>query len=135
MKAGMEWHDSELVAVSATTAPEGEILLDAYVHRKVEAGDTAFEGGTQRVRIGLPSMRFEDLAPEMPTLIDHGVLVLGGVEHNGLVPLPMRFEGEVKLTLTMRDVGPELLFSATGMTIEADDEFHFVEMVPFNPFD
>ena len=78
-------------------------------------------------------MCFEDLVPEMPTDIYGVTLVLGGTEHNGLVPLPMRFEGEVRLTLTMRDHGRDLLFS--GMTIEADGEFRFVEMVPFDPFE
>jgi len=136
MNSSMGWHDSELVAIDAASATEGEILLDAYVHRKVEkAGDTAVEGGNQRVRISVPSMRFEDLVPEMPTDIYGGALVLGGTEHNGLVPLPMRFEGEVRLTLTMRDHGRDLLFSGTGMTIEADGDFRFVEMVPFDPFD
>jgi hypothetical protein len=136
MNSLMEWHDSELVAIDAALATEGEILLDAYVYRKVEeAGDTTVEGGNQRVRINVSSLRFEHPVPEMPSLIDDGVLVLGGAEHNGLVPLPMRFEGEVRLTLTMRDDIPELLFSGTGMTIEADGDFRFVEMVPFDPFD
>jgi hypothetical protein len=35
----------------------------------------------------------------------------------------------------MRDDIPALLFSGTGMTIEADGEFRFVEMIPFDPFD
>ena len=93
------------------------------------------EGGNQRVRISVPSMRFEGDIPEMPTDIYYGLLVLGGAEHNGLVPLPMHFEGEVRLTLTMRDDGRELLLSGAGMTIEADGEFRFLEMVPFDPFD
>ena len=132
----MEWHDSELVAIDAALTTEGGILLDAYVYRKAEeAGDTAVEGGIQRVRINVPSMRFEHPVPEMPSLIGDGVLVLGGNEHKGLVPLPMCFEGEIRLTLTMRDHIPELLFSGSGMTIEADGEFRFVEMVPFDPFD
>ena len=133
MNSLIEWHDSELVAIDVASATEGEILLDAYVHRK--AGATTVEGGNQRVRISVPSMRFEDLVPEMPTDIYGGVLVLGGTERNGLVPLPMSFEGDVRLTLTMRDHGRDLLFSGTGMTIEADGEFRFVEMVPFDPFD
>ena len=136
MNSLMEWHDSELVAIDAVSATQGDILLDAYVYRKVEeAGDTAVEGGIQRVRINVASMRFEHPVPEMPSLIDNGILVLGGVEHNDLVPLPMRFEGETKLTLAMRDHIPELLFSGTGMTVKADGEFRFVEMVPFDPFD
>ena len=131
----MEWHDSDLIAIDAALATQGEILLDAYVYRKVEeAGDTAVEGGIQRVRINVPFMRFEHPVPEVPSLIGHGVLVLGGVEHNHLVQLPMRFEGKVRLTLTMRDHIPELLFSGTGMTVEADGEFRFVEMVSFDPF-
>jgi hypothetical protein len=136
MNSLMEWHDSELVAIDAAFATEGEIFLDAYVYRKVEeAGDIAVEGGNQRVRINVPSMRFEFPVPEMPSEIDDGVLVLAGAEHSGLVPLPMRFEGEVRLTLAMRDDIPALLFSGTGMTIEADGEFRFVEMIPFDPFD
>lgn len=136
MNSAMEWHDSELIAIHAASATAGEILLDAYVHRKMEeAGDTAVKGGNQRVRISVPSMRFEDLVPEMPTDIYDGVLVLGGAAHNGLVSLPMRFEGEVRLTLRMRDDGRELLFSGAGMAIEADGEFRFVEVVPFDPFD
>lgn len=59
MNSSMEWHDSELVAIDAASTTEGEILLDAYVHRKVEeAGDTAVEGGNSE-----SSMRFEDLVP------------------------------------------------------------------------
>jgi hypothetical protein len=78
MNSAMELHDSELVAIDAALASEGEILLDAYVHRKLEeAGGTAVEGGNQRVRISVPSMRFQDLVPEMPTDIYDGVLVLG----------------------------------------------------------
>jgi hypothetical protein len=136
MKSMLEWHDSELVAIDAASGSEGAILLDAYVHRKVEeAGDTAVEGGNQRVKISVPSMRFQDFVPEMPTDIYGGVLVLGGMEHHDLVRLPMRFEGEVRLILTMLDDGRELLFTGTGIAIEADGEFRFVEMVPFDPFD
>jgi hypothetical protein len=124
----MEWHDSELLAIDAAPATQGEILLDAYVD------DTRVEGGNQRVRINVQAMRFEHPVPELPSLIDDGVLVLRGVEHNHLVLLPMRFEGEVRLTLTMRELIPELLFSGTGMTVESDGEFRFVEMVPFDPF-
>lgn len=132
----MEWHDSELVAIDAALATGGEILLDAYVYRRGEEdGETAIEGGNQRVRINVPSMRYEHPVPKMPSSIDDAVLVLGGAEHNGLVPLPIRFEGEVRLTLKMRDHIQELLFSGSGMTIEADGEFRFVEMVPFDPFD
>jgi hypothetical protein len=50
-------------------------------------------------------MRFQDFVPEMPTDIYRGVLVLGGMEHNDLVRLPTRFEGEVRLILTMLDDG------------------------------
>jgi hypothetical protein len=127
----MEWHDSELVAIDAALATQSEIFLDAYVYRKV---DTAVEGGNQRVRIEVSSMRFEPPVPEFPSLIDDGVLVFGGVEHNHLVPLPIRFEGEVRLTLKMRDQIPELLFSGSGMTVESDGDFRFVEIVPFDPF-
>lgn len=131
----LEWHDSELVAIDAASVREGAILLDAYVYRKVEkAGDTAVEGGNQRVKISVPSMRFQDLLPEMPTHIYRGVLLLGGVAHNDLVRLPMRFDGEFKLILTVLDEGRELLFSGTGIAIEADGEFQFVETVPFDPF-
>jgi hypothetical protein len=136
MNSLMEWHDSELVAIDAALGTDVEILLDAYVYRKLEkAGDAAVEGGNQRVRINMPSMHSEHPVPEMPSLINDGLLVLGGVEQNGLIPLPMRFEGKIRLTLRMRDNIPELLFSGTGMTIEADGEFRFVEMVPFDPFD
>jgi hypothetical protein len=119
MKSAMEWHDSELFAIDAASASEGAILLDAYVHWKVEeAGDTAVEGGNQRVKISVRSMRFQDFVPEMPTDIYRGVLVLGGMEHNDLVRLPMRFEGEVRLILTMLDDGRELPVSGTGTAIE-----------------
>jgi hypothetical protein len=54
MKSAMERHDSELVAIDAASASEGAVLLDAYVHRKVEeAGDTAVDGGNQRVKISV----------------------------------------------------------------------------------
>jgi hypothetical protein len=136
MNSAMEWHDSELVSVNMSSPAESTIWLDGYVHRETKAASAArFEGGNQRVRISFRSMRFEGQIPEMPTDIYDGVLVLGGAEHNGLVPLPMRFEGEVKLTLTMRDDGRELLFSGAGITLEAEGEFRFVEKVPFNPFD
>lgn len=135
MKSVLEWHDSELLAISTESATETVILLDAYVHRKAKQADATVEGGNQRVRINLPNMRCENLVPEMPADIYGGLLVLGGVEHNsGLVPLPMHFEGEVTLSLTMRETGQELLFFGTGMTIEPDGEFRFVEVVPFDPF-
>ena len=43
----------------------------------------------------------------------------------------MRFEGGAGSL----DDGRKLLFSGTGITIEADGEFRFVEMAPFDPFD
>jgi hypothetical protein len=133
MTSLMEWHDSELVAVSVDSALGGVISLDAYVYRKGVQVLEAVEGGTQRVRISMPSTHCEDASPAMPAYIYGGKLVLEGVEHNDLVPLPMSFNGEVKLRLTMRD-GQELLFTGNGMNILADGKFRFVEMVPFNPF-
>ena len=135
MNSAMEWHDSELIAINAVSPTEGEVLLDAYVYRKVEDADhTSVEGGYQRVRIRVPSMRFGDLAPEMPADIYWGCLVLGGTEHNSPVPLPTRFEGTVGLTLTFRDHSQQLQISGTGVNIVADGEFRFVEIVPFDPF-
>ncbi len=89
------------------------------------------EGGYQRVRIKMRGMRFEGHAPEVPEDIYRGALVLEGAEHNGLAPLPMQFEGDVRFALTMRDYARTLLLYGTGITIEADGEFRFVEKVDF----
>jgi len=93
MNSAIEWHDSELIEINAISAREGEIVLDAYVHRRAEkSSEAAGEGGCQSVKIRLSSMHSAIPHPELPLLINDGVLVLGGGEHHGLVPLPMRFE-------------------------------------------
>jgi hypothetical protein len=79
-------------------------------------------------------LQVEGQKPEMPADIWDGVLVLGETKHNELVTLPMHFDGEVRLNLTMREDGGELLISGTGMTVEVVGEFRFLERVPFNPF-
>ncbi len=136
MDSAMEWHDSEIISIDAHSGAESAILLDAYVYRRVEtAGATQVEGGNQRVRIGILSMLFVEQLPDLPIEIYAGALVLGGIPCNNLVPLPLRFNGEVTLTIDRRDDGQQLLFSGTAMSIETDGEFRFVEVVPFNPFD
>ncbi len=80
-------------------------------------------------------MLFEDQLPELPMDIYDGELTLGRTKYDGLIPVPLRFEGEVRLTLTMRDDGRQLLFSGAEITIETSGEFRFVETAPFDPFD
>jgi hypothetical protein len=132
MNSAIEWHDSCLIEVAQIPARDGEIVMDAYVHRSDgKPGETPGEGGYQRIRIALSSMQFEDVVPELPADIYEGVLLLGGAVYNDLVPLPMRFEGDASLALTLRSDAQSLTFSGTGIRIEPVGDFRFVEKVDF----
>ena len=79
MNSAIEWHDSELIAINTVSAHDSVIVVDAYVHRSVETpGVSRGEGGIQRVRINMRSVRIEGDAGELPATIYDGTLGLGG---------------------------------------------------------
>jgi hypothetical protein len=132
MNSAIEWHDSELLEINVPSTREGELILDAYVHRRAqESSEAAGEGGYQQIKITLSSMQSVHPAPELPLLIQDGVIVLGGEEHRGLLPLPMSFDGTVTLNLLPRDDAAVLLFTGTGIKVEAKGDFRFVERLDF----
>lgn len=130
MNSAIEWHDSELIAINTVSAHDSVIVVDAYVHRSVETpGVSRGEGGIQRVRINMRSVRIEGDAGELPATIYDGTLGLGGEEHRNLIAFPLLFTGSASLALTFLD--RVLLVSGEHISIEADGDFRFIEIFDF----
>lgn len=98
-RADIEWHDSELLAVSVEA---GEILLDlrAIVHRS--QGAPGVESGTvwvQPASVVLAQGRHEGMWPPLPCPIADGRVETDGHDYDNLTPCPFRSNGRALLEL------------------------------------
>ena len=125
----LEFHDSVLIAFSATKA-HAELLLDAYIHRwqKVD-GEWAGTGWMQSVRIAVSHPIGQLTAPVLPADISDGRLSVGTKVPVHLVPFPLEASAAVglRLQLTTAEV---IELGGSRVRVQAAAEARFVEDLP-----
>ena len=130
MNVAIEMHDSEFLAVEPGDAGQGSVLLDAYVHRTDgEPGVSSGEGGIQRIRIKVNAMTVDGEVGELPAYIYEGSLTVGTSLQDNWIPFPASYSESIRLSLMLSDDARVVIISGTGISIEPEGEFRFVEFV------
>lgn len=130
MDSAVELHDSECLAVEMDLTGNGAIILDAYVHRSDgEPCKAPGEGGMQRVRFHVESMKVVGEVSALPATIYDGLLNVGGSSLN-LIPLPFESVGTCDLRLSLLD-GGDFHITGKAMRITPEGDFRFVEQTNF----
>lgn len=128
MNVAVEMHDSECLAVERDDPGSGFVLLDAYVHRTEGIpGVDPGEGGSQRIRIRIEAMTVEGEIGQLPADIYEGSLTIGSVIQENMIPFPATYSDPVRLTLMLSIDARVIVLSGTGLAIESEGEFQYIE--------
>jgi hypothetical protein len=128
MKAAIEFHDSDCIAIEANEAGTTVIVLDAYVHRNPTT--CPHEGGFQRVHITMNTSAIQGDLSALPAEIYRGSLSVPGLPSD-MIPLPSQSQEEFTLSLTLSGNARVIEFAGRGVTITPVGQFRFLEIVPF----
>lgn len=129
----IELHDSEVLAVDVDGEGRGSVLLDAYVHRtESEPGVAPGEGGVQRVRINLETMKIDGEVGDLPAYIYEGSITIGSSIQDNLIPFPASYSESARLSMMLSEDARVVVVSGSQLSIEPEGEFRFVERVDFS---
>lgn len=132
MNAIIEMHDSECIAVEVDENGDGFVLLDAYVHRSEgEPLMSPHEGGVQRIRLKFEGMTTEGEVGKLPADIYDGSLMVGA-DIRDTFRFPAVVTEPVRLSMTFRYDARVIVVFGSGLSIESEGEFRFVETVDFS---
>ena len=130
MNTAIELHDSECLAVEIAELNRGFVLLRAYVHRTIGIpGESPGDGGYQLVRIKIDAMTIDGEIGNLPAYIYEGSLVVGTSIQDNLVPFPAKYSEVVCLKLMFSGDAQVISVSGTGMSIEPEGVFQYVESI------
>ena len=132
MNQAIELHDSECLAVEVDEEGRGSVLFDAYIHRTAgEPGISPGEGGVQRIRMKIDAMTIKGEVGTLPAYVYKGSLTVGSSVQDNMVPFPATYPETVRLSMMLSDDARIILVGGKKISIEAEDEFRFVETVDF----
>jgi hypothetical protein len=128
VRTSLEFHDSTLSGI-AREGTSVRLILDAYVHLwDVVRGRWKGTGWVQPVQItvddGVMSMR-----SQIPIELAGGVLRIGHVVHDNLVPLPCVSSESASLRLELVS-GGVLEITGSGFAVQSTGVGEFVEDLP-----
>lgn len=128
----LEFHDSTLTWF-APHDTRIELLLDAYIHRWEKLDDEwRGTGWTQPVSIVVDDSVGGSFAlPTLPVEISDGWLQLGTTAANGIVRLPLRTSGVVKMRLEL-STGDIVELAGREVRIEVTAPARYVEDLPLD---
>jgi len=133
MNIAIELHDSECLAVESGEGGQGFVLLEAYVHRSEgEPGESPGAGGVQRMRFKVDAMVVDGEVGDLPASIYEGSLAIGTSVQNNMLLFPAAYSDNVRLRLMLSEDARVIVVSGTGVSIEPEGEFRFVETVDFS---
>ena len=128
IRCWIEFHDSELVAVTSVT-PRVELILNGYVHVWEIAGDhRRGSGWMQSIRISVGGSHYAHRSLASVD-IDTGQLIVGSAVHSNSVPLPTRSLEAAHLRLEFMD-GTLLELRGIGVEVDAAGPGRYVEELP-----
>jgi hypothetical protein len=132
MNSAIEIHDSKCLAIEVGELGQGSVLFDAYVHRtNGEPGVAPGEGGVQRIRMKVEAMTVEGQVGELPSYLFEGSLTIGTSIQDNIVPFPAVYSEGIRLSMTLSPDARVVVVYGNGLSIEAEAEFRFVELVDF----
>ena len=103
----------------------GTLLIDAYVHRS--GVDIRREGGYQHALFRFEDIKIEGEPGELPGDIYNGAIFCEGLNQNDLIPLPFKVASPVKIQITFREDGREVILLGEGLTVEEAGPYRFIE--------
>lgn len=125
----IEFHDSELVAVSSVDA-DVHLDLNAYVHAWSVIGDERHgTGWIQPVRITVVGARDSQIPQVLPLGISDGEIILPAVVHRNSVPLPFTAAETIVLRLRFT-TGEESEWTGAAAKVAATGSARYVEDLP-----
>jgi hypothetical protein len=132
MNTAIEMHDSECLEVEIDEQGNGFVLLDAYVHRTDgNPGISSGQGGIQRIRIKVAHITIEGNVGALPATVYEGSVALKESVQRNIIPLPASSAEKFELEMMLAEDARIIVVAGTGVSIEAEGDFRFVE--PFDP--
>jgi hypothetical protein len=125
----IEIHDSVLEKLTYSAS---EVLLhfsSAYIHQSEGVpGRDAGTGWVQQAVLRIGSPVVSGVFSVFPVKLSDGRLIIGELVADNIIPLPLRHEGAIRLTLeTFRAVKEIVTFEGRGAEIELRGEPKYVE--------
>ena len=131
MNSAIEMHDSECVSIEIDSRGQGTVIFDAYVHRTDgEPGRSAGDGGIQRIRMKIEDAKIEGRIGELPTYLYEGCLTVGSALQENMIPFPAEYSAATCLRMMFAEDARIVIIRGTGISIEAEGLFKFVEFLP-----
>jgi hypothetical protein len=128
VNVAIEMHDSTCLAVKFDKEGRGSVVLDAYVHRtEGEPGVAPGECGLQQIRFLVDAMIVDGEVEDLPAWSYEGSLTIGRSIQNNMVPFPAKYSYAVQLSLMLGGDARTVVISGTGLSIESEGPFRFVE--------
>jgi len=128
MNAAIEMHDSQILAIERAGTGLGSVFLKAYVHQtEGQPGVSPGEGGVQRVRIRVKEMTVEGEVGNLPADIYEGSIKFEQTVQDNIVPFPAAYSGPLQMTMMLSPDARVVVVGGSGISIEAEGEFRFVE--------
>ena len=129
-KIAIEIYDSTLASV---TAKGGHVVIDlkpAYIHRSTGTPGLDPGGGwAQDVILRVENGRIDGAVPEMPCDLWDGSLQVASQTIENIIPLPLDYDGAVKLILVALDES-RLVVQGSGISATLAGEPKFIEEFP-----
>ena len=126
----LEFHDSTLAAIEVDAGCVVLELSPGYVHPwEARDGRRAGTGCETPVRIRLGGVSTTFDTPRLPADIADGSLIVGAEIYANKVPLPLREDGDILLTLELVG-GVSLNIAGVNATLEESGQRTFLEQLP-----
>jgi hypothetical protein len=126
----IEIHDSDLESLVVNSGNVVLTFAPAYIHQSAgNPGVDAGSGWTQHLVIRIHGEVTEGALNELPCTLWDGDLTLNGTQFDNTIPIPLSFEGDVRLHLTSVP-GESVQVIGTSITLELLGEPKYIEDFP-----
>jgi hypothetical protein len=127
MNSAIELHDSLIGQIQQIGRDVLVEFSPAYVHKSQgRLGIDAGSGWSQDARLTLTGALVSGKAPALPESLWEGSLHVGGLEHDNLLPVPLKASGAVEVRLVFIS-GHEVVVSGDAIELELIGEARYVE--------
>jgi hypothetical protein len=127
MNSKIELHDSEVSQIHEIGQSVVVEFSPAYVHKSHgKPGIDAGTGWVQNARLTLTGATVSGDRPPLPRALWDGSLLVGGLERDNTLPVPLQAYGPIELRLVFAS-GQEIVVSAESIELEFIGEASYVE--------
>lgn len=127
--SAIELHDARVLEISGNN-DRVQVFLDVFVHHS--QGSPGVDCGTcwlATAKMLLTHCLLTGSSGELPTEVADGTVVCGSIYYHNIVPIPLHYEGRIKVILLLED-GSKLLLNAERLDWTIDGTMQFVEEFP-----